>query len=225
MASISSSSSSSAAALYRADGVRINHDPHAPGMAEKYGLPGATDNEGFDPYADSVGAGIYSGSVKRDPESGEVIIGQQYQNHNKFPGPVYDGTGYALISKAISAGPDTVARVLADHPELVSDVSTGGATPLHSCGMSQTGQQSTQLLIDLGADINAVDTYGYKPLHRMASNNLAVGFKALLNAGADPNERTGKPYAGESAVKIAQQSHASAVLKVLRDHQEKTAGS
>ena len=44
--------------LRRADGVRILHNPYAPGMAEKYGLPGETDNEGFDPYSDSVGPGI-----------------------------------------------------------------------------------------------------------------------------------------------------------------------
>ena len=36
---------------YRADGVRIQHDPHAAGMTEKYGKPGETDAEGFDPYA------------------------------------------------------------------------------------------------------------------------------------------------------------------------------
>jgi hypothetical protein len=39
---------------YRRDGVRITHDPYAPGMAEKYGTPGRTDGEGFNPYADSV---------------------------------------------------------------------------------------------------------------------------------------------------------------------------
>lgn len=33
---------------YRHDGVKITHDPYAPGMAEKYGLPGSTDPEGFD---------------------------------------------------------------------------------------------------------------------------------------------------------------------------------
>lgn len=31
---------------YRADGVKIDFDPYAPGMAEKYGLPGNTDPEG-----------------------------------------------------------------------------------------------------------------------------------------------------------------------------------
>ena len=28
-------------------------------MAQKYGTPGQTDNEGFDPYRDSASAGIY----------------------------------------------------------------------------------------------------------------------------------------------------------------------
>jgi len=60
---------------YRADGVRITHNPFAPGMAAKYGAPGATDRDGFDPYADSVGAGIYSGTVKRREVDGSVLIG------------------------------------------------------------------------------------------------------------------------------------------------------
>ena len=32
---------------YRKDGVRITHDPYSPEMAEKYGIPGQTDNEGY----------------------------------------------------------------------------------------------------------------------------------------------------------------------------------
>jgi len=39
----------------------LTYDPYAPGMAENYGLPGSTDPGGFDPYADTVGPGIYSG--------------------------------------------------------------------------------------------------------------------------------------------------------------------
>ena len=63
---------------YRADGVRITHDPNAAGMREKYGAPGATDQEGFDPYGDSVGPGIYGGVVERDT-TGQVVIGRQSQ--------------------------------------------------------------------------------------------------------------------------------------------------
>ena len=38
---------SSSTECCRSDGVRITHDPFAPGLAEKYGLPGETDPEGF----------------------------------------------------------------------------------------------------------------------------------------------------------------------------------
>ena len=88
--------------LYRKDGVRITHDPFAPGMIEKYGAPGKTDNEGFDPYADAVGPGIYGGIVKRD-ETGKIVIGRQYQNHNPHPGPVYAGGGYTKSTQALKS--------------------------------------------------------------------------------------------------------------------------
>ncbi|KAL3920747.1 MAG: hypothetical protein SGILL_003105 [Bacillariaceae sp.] len=190
---------------YRKDGVRITHDPYAPGMAEKYGLPGQTDSEGFDPYADTVGPGIYGGSVKRS-ENGEVLIGEQYQNHNNRPGPVYDGKGYSLMSRAVHAGPDKVKEILADYPDLKEELSTGGARPLHVCGMSKSGQLATQALIDAGADIYAKDTYGYTALHRMASNNLEIGGEALVKAGHDPNMKM--EGAHSTPIEIARRSRA-----------------
>ena len=213
---VSANMSSESKEYYRSDGVRITHDPYAPGMAEKYGLPGQTDNEGFDPYADSVGPGIYGGSVKRDPKTGEIEIGRQYQDHNSRPGPVYDGKGYSLMSRAIQAGPEKVKEILKDFPELVNEISTGGATPLHTCGMSKRNQLSTQVLVDHGADINAIDTYGYNALHRMASNNLDIGGEALIKAGLDPYKKTGEPYAGDSPVGIAKSSRAIQFLMMLQ---------
>ena len=64
--------------LIRNDGLKINYDPYSPDMVAKYGAPGETDSEGFDPYSDTVGPGIYGGRVKRN-EHGEVIMGRQYQ--------------------------------------------------------------------------------------------------------------------------------------------------
>lgn len=195
---------------YRPDGVRITHDPYAPGMTEKYGAPGATNKEGFDPYSDSVGPGIYGGVVTRD-EQGQVVIGKQYQNHNPRPGPVYAGGGYTPMTSAL--GDDKqLAHLLDKYPDLVNDISTGGAQPLHNCGMSRVNQMSTAFLITRGADIEALDTYGYTPLHRMASNNLAVGAKALLDAGADVHT---KGACGRSALEVAQSSRARDVIQLL----------
>lgn len=200
---------------YRADGVKITHDPYAPGMLEKYGRPGETDNEGFDPYADSVGAGIYGGIVKRDSTSGEVVIGKQYQNHNSRPGPVYAGGGYTPMSNALRKGEVALKPLLDKYPELANDVSTGGASPLHMCGMGKDNQHATAYLISRGAIVEALDTYGMTPLHRMASNNLAIGAEALLQAGADPSN-AGK--CGATPMEIARESQAGDVMRVIQKH-------
>mmetsp|Transcript_35001 Transcript_35001/g.87287 ORF Transcript_35001/g.87287 Transcript_35001/m.87287 type:complete len:242 (-) Transcript_35001:229-954(-) len=201
---------------YRKDGVRIVHDPNAPGMAEKYGKDGATDQEGFDPYADTVGPGIYGGAVKRDA-SGNIVVGSQYQNHNPRPGPVYDGSGYSAMARALHSGKDAVIALLDERPELVHEVSTGGATPLHLCGMSQGAQRFTELIISRGGDVEAEDTYGYRPLHRMASNNLAIGAMALLAANAVSNAST-EPGGRGTPEQIARSSHANEVLRVLKQY-------
>ena len=86
--------------------------------------------------------------------------------------------------------------------------------------MSARNQDQVALLVSKGADIEAVDTYGYTPLHRMASNNLAAGAKALLEAGADPNFRGGS---GETAAAVARASAAGDVLRVLGAHGTKRA--
>lgn len=35
----------------RSDGIVINYDPYTPEMAQHYGKPGETDDDGFNPYA------------------------------------------------------------------------------------------------------------------------------------------------------------------------------
>jgi hypothetical protein len=112
---------------YRSDGVKITHDPYAPEIAAKYGLPGMTDNEGFDPYRDSVGPGIYGGIVKRD-SNGNVVIGEQYQGHNPSPGPVYAGGGYTPTIKILSSDLESIRSWFLRYPDLVNEATTGGAS-------------------------------------------------------------------------------------------------
>jgi len=142
-----------------------------------------------------------------------VVIGKQYQNHNPRPGPVYAGGGYTPVNEALKNEKQLIA-LLDKYPDLVNDVSTGGATPLHMCGMGRDNQHATELLIQRGGDIEALDTYGFTPLHRMASNNLAVGAHALLKAGADPFS---KGACGQTPLAVAKSSTAVVVLKVLQE--------
>lgn len=117
------------------------------------------------------------------------------------------------MASAIQRGPEAAAALLDARPELLEDVSTGGARPLHLCGMSRRGQASAALLVARGAEVDALDTYGYTPLMRMASNNLPEGAVALLNGGADPDFVSDS---GETAQSIARVSDARDVLDVLK---------
>lgn len=83
---------------------------------------------------------------------------------------------------------------------------------LHMCGTSRQNQLATAYLIERGVDIEALDTCGYTPLHRMASNNLAIGARALISAGANPYALGNSK---ETPVDIARQSNAKAVLGLL----------
>ena len=118
------------------------------------------------------------------------------------------------MSKAIHVGAEKVGEILKDYPELREDISTGGARPLHMCGMSCHGQLSTQSLIDAQADIYAQDTYGYTALHRMASNNLEVGGEALVLAGHDPNMKM--KGADSTPIEIARRSRAIQFLMKMQ---------
>ena len=125
--------------------------------------------------------------------------------------------------------PATLEALLDKYPDLVNDISTGGAQPLHMCGMSRGKQQATAILIARGADIEALDTYGFTPLHRMASNNLAVGARALLAAGADPAGGAGpgssrRPGAvRQTPLDVARSSGAADVIKALQVHRRSSA--
>lgn len=98
---------------------------------------------------------------------------------------------------------------------IIDEISTGGARPLHVCGMSRKGQLATQVLIEAGADMHALDTYNYNALHRMASNDLEIGAEALVKAGMDPNYKP--PSSDSSPIDIARRSRA---LKFLMKMQE-----
>eukprot|EP00967_Tisochrysis_lutea_P105541 scaffold161006_cov29-Tisochrysis_lutea.AAC.1 len=171
--------------------------------------------EGLDAESDSVGPGIYGGNVLRD-ESGRIVIGKQFEEHNALPGPVYAGGGYTPMSAAIRKSPQAVAELIARSPELATEISTGGATPLHVSAMSSQGQYSAQLLINAGADIEAVDSWGYTPIQRAAANNLPVAAEALRRAGADHNRPSGLEGTGDSARALARRLRAFGVLKCFQ---------
>merc|ERR1719291_402555 len=70
----------------------------------------------------------------------------------------------------------------AERKKLANLVMTGGARPLHMCGMGRGGDTSEfiKVLIKHGADVNAKDNYEYTAMDRLASNSVAGN--AILKA-------------------------------------------
>jgi len=156
-------------------------------------------NIGWNLPIDVVGSGVYGGIVKRD-DSGRILIGDEWpednvgsEAHNPVhsTGPYLDfakytpnNRGYSeialsithgdaerlqgLFAKASAFGGDETAKQLANL------VMTGGARPLHMCGMSRGGDASDliETLLRYGAEVNAKDNYEYTAIDRLSSNSV-----------------------------------------------------
>jgi len=156
---------------------------------------------------DVVGAGVYGGIVKRD-NKGRVIIGDEWPENNMAPpahnpvhskGPYLDfskytslNRGYTMIATLLQQGSHTQLEALfqsvtneQSRQKLANLVMTGGARPLHMCGMGNGGDTSEliKVLIKYGADVNAKDNYELTPMDRLDSNSVA-GNAVLDSHGA-----------------------------------------
>jgi hypothetical protein len=63
----------------------------------------------------------------------------------------------------------------------------GTANPLEEAGTEAEALEATKLLLDLGADINAVDLNGDTAMHGAAYGNFPTIVKLLADRGADIN--------------------------------------
>jgi len=83
-------------------------------------------------------------------------------------------------------------NVVAHHANIV-------VTPLHSAAAgSHPG--IVKLLLAVGADVNAAQSWGFTPLHSVANNDDRESAEALLAAGADPPPKTDE---GKTAADLA----------------------
>lgn len=161
---------------------------------------------------DVVGAGVYGGIAKRNSE-GTVVVGDEWPEDNRAPpahnpvhttGPYLDfsqltdtNRGYSYIAKVIMSGhADKLEAMLSsagtddEKRKLANLVMTGGARPLHMCGMSRGGDAShlIRVLLAAGADVNAKDNYEMTPIDRLSSNSVA-GNQVLREAGGVPGHK------------------------------------
>eukprot|EP00392_Amoebophrya_sp_AT5.2_P010840 g10907.t1 len=180
-----------------------------PSMVEMYGPPppeGSPTNKHSLLVTAKMGPETYGGRVKRNEQSGEVL---------EFMGkPAYAGGGYPSVIRALADPERLLKPLLVKFPDLVNDRCTGCAQPLHMAAMARVTQHAAETLCDYGADVEALDAEGHTPLQRMAMNNLPVGVRMLLLAGADMEYR-GK--CGFTPLQLAERNSAVAAIEVLRD--------
>jgi len=119
-------------------------------------------NIGWNLPIDVVGSGVYGGIVKRDA-AGSIVLGDEWPEDNRAPpahNPVHstgpyldfskftpDNRGYASIARVIMTGKAERLSALfasagdeSSRRQLANLVMTGGARPLHMCGMSRGGE-------------------------------------------------------------------------------------
>ena len=75
------------------------------------------------------------------------------------------------------------------------------------------------LLIGHGADLNAVDAGGWRPLHLAAANNNLDSMRTLVAQGADVSA-TNKD--GLTAIQMAEQKNHKEAASLLKRHAPKT---
>ncbi len=116
-----------------------------------------------------------------------------------------------------------LAAAFADHETVVTlldagaDVRQVSQTPMRNealhavLALSKDGDV-TRLLIERGADVNAVQTAGYRPLHQAAVAGREDLVRMLLNAGA---EKTARCDRGKTPAEYARERGHVAVAELL----------
>ena len=95
--------------------------------------------------------------------------------------------GYSPLTLAIREGHDEVVEVLIEAGADVNKIDKFGQRPLHAA-IRNREEHILTLLLKNGARTDLYDEMGWTPLQRACERPLPVMTKALLDAGANPND-------------------------------------
>jgi ankyrin repeat protein len=122
--------------------------------------------------------------------------------------------GWTPLHLAAAFGGPQATALLLEHGADVKQVSQNPAhnQALHACIALGRNLETAQLLIDLGADVNATQAGGYTPLHQAAAAGLTDMAQLLLKAGANPAAKCDQ---GKTPADFARERGHEAVLALL----------
>src|SRR5438132_338259 len=98
-------------------------------------------------------------------------------------------------------------------------VARGAALSLFEAAAAGEIERVERLLADAGADLNAVDAGGWRPLHLAAANNNLDSMRTLVAQGADVTA-TNKDRL--TAIQLAEQKNHKEAAALLKRHAPKT---
>jgi len=129
--------------------------------------------------------------------------------------------GFTALALAVSFGHHSLARRLI---EAGADVNRRANTaqnvgPIHAA-LARGDMQTLELLLQMGADPNAVQEKNVRPLHEAASSGNTVGAALLLMYGADPcakadDGQTPADLALSKGYALADRLHALSLRRVV----------
>jgi len=98
-----------------------------------------------------------------------------------------DRADIPLMRELLKAGADPLLPNADKTTPLMAAAGLGTSDPLEEAGTEDEALEAVKMLLDLGADINAVDNKGDTAMHGAAYGNFPMIVQLLANRGADVN--------------------------------------
>jgi ankyrin repeat protein len=98
-----------------------------------------------------------------------------------------DRADVPLMRELLKAGADPLLPNADKTTPLMAAAGLGTSDPLEEAGTEDEALEATKMLLDLGADLNAVDNKGDTAMHGAAYGNFPAIVKLLAERGADVN--------------------------------------
>jgi uncharacterized protein len=118
-----------------------------------------------------------------------------------------DRSDIALMRLLLELGADPLLPNFNNTSPLMVAAGLGTTEPLEEAGEEPEALEAVKMLLDLGADINAVDNNGDTAMHGAAYGNYPLVVKLLADRGADPQIWKERNTFGRTPLFIAEGYH------------------